>query len=115
MWTVECRDKHRAQDAAGVTFSSGMQKTLLSSAENQTCYQADEFGSKRVEDWRFGPRWKMRFGWTCRHGRGPDLGPSCQATAHENAAAFQVFSSSVRLDYLSAESFVGFDGSLRNG
>ena len=32
-----------------------MQKTLLSSAENQTCYQADEFGSKRVEHWRFGP------------------------------------------------------------
>jgi hypothetical protein len=92
-----------------------MRKTLLSSAENQTCYQADEFGSKGVEDWRFGPRWKMRFGWTCRHGRRPALSPNCQATAYENAAAFQVSSSSVRLDYLSAESFVGFDGSLRNG
>jgi hypothetical protein len=33
----------------------------------------------------------------------------------ENAAGFQVFSSSVRLDDLSAKSFVGFDGSLRNG
>jgi len=57
----------------------------------------------------------MRFGWTRRYGRGPALGPSCQAAAHEYAAAFQVLSSSVRLDYLSAESFVGFDGSLRNG
>jgi len=92
-----------------------MRKTLLSSAENQTCYQADKFGSKRVEDWRLGPRWKLRFGWTCQYRRGPALCPGCQATAHENAAAFQVFSSSVRLDYLSAESFVGFDGSLRNG
>jgi hypothetical protein len=62
-----------------------------------------------------GPRWKLRFGWTCQYGRGPALCPDCQATAHENAAPFQVFSSSVRLDYLSAESFVGFDGSLRDG
>jgi hypothetical protein len=37
-----------------------------------------------------------------------------QATAHENAAAFQVLSPSVRLDYLSAKPFVGFHGSLRN-
>ena len=51
---------------------------------------------------------------TCRYGRGPDLGPCRQATADENAAAFQVLSSSVRLDHLPAESFVGFDGSLRN-
>jgi len=57
----------------------------------------------------------MRFGCTCRYGRGPDLGPSCQATAHENTAAFQVFSSSVRLDYLSAEAFVSYDGSFRDG
>ena len=91
-----------------------MQKTLLSSAENQTCYQVDEFGSKRVEHCHFGPRWKMPFGRTCGYGRGPDLGPSCQATARENAAAFRVFSSSVRLNYLSAESFVGFNGSLRD-
>jgi len=33
-----------------------MQKTLLSTAENQTGYQADQFGSKGVEDWRFGSR-----------------------------------------------------------
>ena len=45
---------------------------------------------------------------------GLDLGPSCQAAADENAAAFQVFSSPVRLDHLSAESFVGLHGSLRN-
>src|SRR5713101_3970013 len=92
-----------------------MRKTLLSSAENQTCYEADEFGSKRVEDWHLGPRWKMRFRWTCQYGHGPALCPGCQATAHKNAAPFQVFSSSVGLDYLSAEFFVGFDGSLRNG
>ena len=113
MWTVECRDKHRAQDAVWVTFSSGMQKILLSSAENQTCYQVDEFGSKRVEDWRLRRRMEkaIRVGVL---GRGPGLGPCCQATAHENAAAFEVFSSSIRLDHLSAESFVGFHGSLRN-
>jgi len=92
-----------------------MRKTLLSSAENQTCYEADEFGSKRVGDWRLGPRWKLRFGWTCKYGRGPALCPGCEATAYENAAPFQVFSSSVWVDYLSAESFVGFDGSLRDG
>jgi len=34
---------------------------------------------------------------------------------HENAAAFQVFSSAIRLDCLPAESFVGFDSSLRDG
>lgn len=91
-----------------------MLKTLLSSAENQACYQADEFGFQRVEHWRLGPRWKMGFGWTCRYGRGPDLGPSCEAAADENDTAFQVFSSSIRLDSLSAESFVGLHGSLRN-
>jgi hypothetical protein len=92
-----------------------MQITLLSSAENKTGYQADQLGDKAVEDWRLGSRWKIRFGWTLRHGRGPDLGPSCQATAHEDAAAFGVFSSSVRLDHLLAQSFVGFDASLRKG
>jgi hypothetical protein len=91
-----------------------MQKTLLSNTENQPGYQPDEFGSKRVEDWRFGSRWKMQFVRTCQYGRGPDLSPSCQATAYENAAAFRVFSSSVRLHYLSAQSFVRFDGSLRH-
>jgi hypothetical protein len=56
----------------------------------------------------------MRFGCGSCYRRGPDLGPSCQATSHENATSLQVFSSSVRLDYLAAEGFVGFDGSLRN-
>jgi len=92
-----------------------MQKTLLSSAENKTGYQAHQFGSKGFEDWRLGSGWKIRFGWTLRHGRGPDLGPSCQATAHQKAAAFGVLSSSVRFDHLLAQSFVGFDAPLRKG
>lgn len=50
-----------------------------------------------------------------RHGRGPDLGPRCQATAHEDAAAFGVLPSSLRFDYLLAQSFVGFDTSLGKG
>jgi len=28
-----------------------MQETLLSNTENEAGYQADEFGSERVEDW----------------------------------------------------------------
>jgi hypothetical protein len=28
-----------------------MQETLLSNTENETGYQADKFGSERVEDW----------------------------------------------------------------
>jgi len=57
----------------------------------------------------------MGLGWTRRYGLEPDLGPSGQARTHENAAAFQVFSASVRLDDLSPESFVGFDSTPRNG
>jgi hypothetical protein len=91
-----------------------MQKNLLSTAENQTCYQVDEFGSKRAEERSFGHRWKRRRGWACRYGRGLDLYPCSQATAHESRAAFEVFSSSIRLDGLSAEPFVGRHGSLRN-
>jgi hypothetical protein len=91
-----------------------MQTTLLSSAENQTGDQVDEFGDEHVEDGRCGSRGNMRFGWTLRSGHRPDRGPRGQATAHENAAASQVLASCVRLDYLSAEAFVGFDGSLWN-
>ena len=92
-----------------------MQKTFLSRAENQTCYQADNFGFKRIEDWRFGPTWEQQL--RSRFGRrhGPDLGPTRQAAVHERAAAYQVFSPSIGLEHLSAESFVGFDGSLWNG
>ena len=38
-----------------------------------------------------------------------------QTTAHENATTFWVFSSSVHLDHFPAQSFVGFDRSLRQG
>jgi hypothetical protein len=116
VWTVEYRGTHRAQDAAGSLSVQAWQTTLLSSAENQTCDQADEFGAEHVEDWRCGgPRGNMRFGWKSRSGHGPHRGPRGQATAHENAAPSQVLASCVRLDYLSTESFVGFDGSLWNG
>jgi hypothetical protein len=57
----------------------------------------------------------MGFGQTGRHRREPALGPRREATAHENTAAFQVSSASVRLDYLSAKPFVGFDSPRRNG
>src|SRR5881628_2757315 len=90
-----------------------MQKTLLSSTENQTGYQPNEFGSHRGEDRRFGRRLETRFGWMCRYGWGSELGPSSQATAHKRAAAFQVLYSPIRWDHMSAESFVGFHGSLR--
>jgi hypothetical protein len=89
-----------------------MQEIFLSSAENQACYQEDEFGSKRVEDWRCSAGWKRRFG--CCSGYGPGLGPCSQATADENSAFFYVLSSTIRLDNLSAESFVGIHGSLRD-
>jgi hypothetical protein len=56
----------------------------------------------------------MGFGQTGRHRREPALSPRREATAHENTAAFQVSSSSVRLDYLSAKAFVGFDSPRRN-
>ncbi len=82
--------------------------------ENQTCYQVDYFGLKRVEDWQFGPTCKQRRKRMLGHRRWPDLGPSCQATADEHAAAFQMFSSPIGLDDLSAESFVGIRGSRRN-
>jgi hypothetical protein len=43
-----------------------------------------------------------------------DLRPSRQAAAHKDATTLRVFSLSVQLDYLSAESFVGIDGPFRN-
>ena len=91
-----------------------MQNTFLPSAENQTGYQADDFGFKRVEDWRFGPTWNQRFRLRSGRRRCPDLGPRGQTAAYERAAVYQVFSSSIGLDHLSAEYFVGIDGSLRN-
>ena len=89
-------------------------ENLLSTAENQTCYQVDEFGSKRVEELAIRARMEkaMQVG---RADTAAGLtGPCSQATADENAAAFEVFSSSIRLDRLSAEPFVGLHGSLRN-
>ena len=52
----------------------------------------------------------------CACGRGLvfELRPSRQAAAHKDAAILRVFSLSVPLDYLSAESFVGIDGAFRN-
>jgi len=64
---------------------------------------------------RFAPRWNMRFRRTGGHDGGPDLRPGGEAAAHENAAAFQVSSRAVQLDGMLAESFVGFDGTLRDG
>jgi hypothetical protein len=93
-----------------------MQKILRSNTENQTRYQTDEFGAKRIEEWwGIGPGQNTRLGLKCRCGRDPDLSPSCQATAHEDAVAFLVLPSCVRLDYLPAEPFVGLDGSHWNG
>jgi hypothetical protein len=43
-----------------------MQKTLLSSTEDQTGYRPDELGSKGVEDQRFGRGLEIRIGWTRR-------------------------------------------------
>ena len=47
-----------------------------------------------------------------------DLGfylcPGCESAAHENAAAFPVFSPAVPLDYTLAESLVRLDGTLRD-
>ena len=57
----------------------------------------------------------MRFrgtgGYDCRS----YLCPGCESEAHENAAAFQVFSPAVPLDYTLAESFVRLNGTLRDG
>jgi len=42
------------------------------------------------------------------------MSPSSHAKAQENAATFQALHSSIWLDHLLAEPFVGFHGSLRN-
>ena len=91
-----------------------MQESLPSSAENQTGYQPDEFGSRWGEDRWLARRLGVRFGWTWRSDRGVPLSPRRQATAHKNDAALQVLCWPIELDRLPPESFVGFHGALRN-